>query len=345
MAARGWTTDRPVIQDLFEEPYRFDFYQAVRLLEALAPERVPVGEDVEPDKETVAFRSTVAMHFPPSDLAWAFPGEDGRPPELTVNFMGLAGAHGPLPAPYTELILERVWHKDTAFRDFLDLFNHRLVSLMYRARKKHRVALGWKAPDETPVARYLFSLMGLGTPGLRNRMEVKDRALLGFAGLLAQHPRSMIGLERVLGGYFSVPVHGTPLVGRWYRLEDDQRTAIGVRGRNHVLGESAIVGSEVWDQQGMFRMRLGPLYLHEFLDFLPVGRGFRPLCELTRFYAGQELDFDFVLTLRATDVPETRLSAAATGPRLGWTSWLKTRDMTGDDSQVRLRPHPATRIA
>lgn len=344
MAARGWTTDRPVVQDLFDEPYRFDFYQAVRLLEAQAPERVPVGEDVEPDKETVSFRSTVAMHFPPSDLAAVAPPEGGRPPVMTVNFMGLAGAHGPLPAPYTELILERVWNKDTAFRDFLDLFNHRLISLMYRVRKKHRIALGWKSPEETPIARYLFALVGLGNPTLRGRMQVPDRALLGFAGLLAQQPRSMIGLERMLSTYFAVPIVGLQMVGRWYHLEESQRTTIGALGRNHVLGESAILGARAWDQQGTFRLTLGPLYLHEFLEFLPIGRGFRPLCELTRFYAGQELDFDFVLTLRAPDVPESRLSSVS-GPRLGWTSWLKTREVTRDDSQVRLAPRWAARVA
>jgi type VI secretion system protein ImpH len=345
MAPGGWSTNRPVVQDLVEEPYRFDFYQAVRLLEALSPGRVLVGEDVEPDKETVNFKSTVAMNFPPSDLANVSIDESGRPASMTVNFMGLAGAHGPLPAPYTELILERVWHKDTTFRDFLDIFNHRLVSLMYRARRKHRVTLGWVSPDETPIARYLYALVGLGTPGLHKRMQVRDRALIAFAGLLAQQPRSMIGLERVLANYFGVPVRGEQLVGRWFTLEEDQRTRIGAPGQNHVLGESAILGAQVWEQQGTFRLRVGPLYLHEFLDLLPIGRGFRPFCELTRFYVGRELDFDFTLTLRAPDVPPTRLSSQPTGPRLGWTSWLKTRDFTRDDSQVRLSPRFISKVA
>ena len=110
------------------------------------------------------------------------------------------------------------------------------------------------------------------------------------------------------------------------------------------IAESAIVGTQVWDQQGRFRLHLGPLYLHEFLDVLPIGRAFRPLCELTRFYAGQELDFDFVLTIRAPDVPEMRLSVT-NGPRLGWTSWLKTREVKADDSQVRLSPRWVGRVA
>jgi len=155
----------------------------------------------------------------------------------------------------------------------------------------------------------------------------------------------MIGLERVLANYFAVPVRGQQLVGRWFQLEDDQRTKIGALGQNHVLGESAILGTEVWEQQGTFRMHVGPLYLREFLDLLPIGRAFRPMCELTRFYVGQELDFDFALTLRAPDVPPTRLSSAPTGPRLGWTSWLKTKAFTGDDSQVRLSPRWVARVA
>lgn len=337
MAPDRGPTDRPLDDTLFAEAYRFDFYQAVRLLEVLYPRQVAPGEDVEPLKETVRFASKVALEFPASDVDEAErPKQADRPAGMRVNFLGLAGALGPLPQPYTELILQRVWRKDGALRDFLDIFNHRLVSFMYRVRKKHRVALEPKRPDEGRMAQHLFALVGLGTPGLRGRMPVRDRALLVYAGLLAQQPRSMVGLEAVLTDYFRVSVHGRQLLGSWHTLDAHQTTRIGVTGRNQRLGEGAVVGTRVWDQQTRFRLELGPLGLHEFLGFLPIGRAWKPLCGLTRFWAGREFDFDVQLTLRAGQVPESRLSGSS-GPRLGWTSWLKTRDFTADDSQVVLR--------
>ena len=338
MATYGWGTHHAVADWLFAEAYRFDFYQAVALLERLYPERVSVGEGEDPGKEVVRFTSTVALAFPASDVADVTPPVDeGAPAAMRVNFLGLAGSLGPLPPPYTELILERVGQKDTALRDWLDVFNHRLVSLLYRVRKQHRIGLDSLPPDHDQVSHYLYALLGLGTPGLQGRMPVKDRALLFYAGLVAQQPRSMVGLETLLADYFHVPVRGQQCDGQWQHLDADQLTTIGRSGRNQRLGRGVVLGTRIWDQQGKFTLHLGPLTLQAFLDLCPMGQGFHSLCALTRFYVGQAFDFEVRLTLKAAEVPVSQLSVVS-GPRLGWTSWLKTRECTADDAQVRLTP-------
>jgi type VI secretion system protein ImpH len=335
MAAQGWGTNRPLKDFLHEEGHRFDFFQVVKMLELLSPERRPVGIGSDPADEVARFKSRVSMDFPPTEVHSVERGVDGAPPVVTVNFLGLAGATGPLPASYTDLILDRIQKKDFSARDFLDIFNHRLVSLLFRIRRKFHVGFETKPPEDDFFAQFLFSLLGLGTGGLRQRMRVKDRALPFYTGLVNQQPHSMAGLQSVLGHYFDCKVRGEHYLGRWYNLERDQHTRIGPSGQNQVLGKSAVLGTRVWDVQGNFRLHLGPLRGERFLDLLPVGRGFVPLCELTRFYVGREFDFDFKLTLRAEDVPESRLGGES-GPRLGWTSWLKTRKFAHDDSQVRL---------
>ena len=219
MAAHQRKTDRSVKQSLFESPWEFEFYQAVRLIEALYPNKTSVGEGADPDKEAVRFKSDISLKFPASDIREISESGDGKPVRMSVGFMGVAGAHGPLPIPYTELILGMIRdRKDHSFKDFLDIFNHRLVSLLYRTVKTRRIAFDFDSPEKGKFARCLFSLMGLGTDGLRNRMNIKDRGLLFYAGILAQQPRSMCGLEAILSDYFRVPVKGKQFIGKWYAL-------------------------------------------------------------------------------------------------------------------------------
>lgn len=343
MAALGWGKDHSVGEWLYEEPYGFDFFQAVRLLELASPDSSPVGEGAEPAREAVRFRSGVGLDFPASDVAEVrAPESPHAPARMTVNFMGLAGATGPLNTPSTELIIERAWHGDEAPRDFLDIFNHRLVSLLYRTRKLHRVALDNAAPGHDRAASYLYSVAGLGMASLRGRMQVKDRALLFYAGLLGQQPRSMAGLEALLSHYFGVRAVGVPFKGRWQALEESQWTRIGESGQNMRLGVDAAVGTRVWDEDGAFEIELGPLTLEQFEDFLPTGWAFRPLCDLVRFYVGDELDFSFRLKLAASEVPAAQLpkrggGAREGGVRLGWSAWL-TPPETEEDSQVVVSP-------
>ncbi|HEX6288755.1 MAG TPA: type VI secretion system baseplate subunit TssG [Herpetosiphonaceae bacterium] len=325
MATAGWWSDSAVAEALHAEGPRFDFYQAVRLLELLHPATTPVGDGIRPDREAVRFQSTVAQAFTGTDIAAVEPAADEHDQALMrVNFLGLAGALGPLPAPYTRLLLTRLDDGDPATRDFLDIFNHRLISLMYRVRKNHRAGFGGEAPGDDRVAGYLFALLGLGTDGLRDRQAIPDVALLRYAGLFAQQPRSAAGLACLLRDYFKVGVEVGQFCGRWVRLDEDQWTAIGESGRNQALGRGALLGQRIYDVQGRLELRLGPLDLREYLDFLPIGHGFRSLSALARFYLQETLDFDVRLTLRSADVPRFRLGSAE-GARLGWTTFLTTQ--------------------
>jgi type VI secretion system protein ImpH len=350
LAADGRRAAHPVARRLLDpdQAPRFDFLQAVRLLELVHRRRADdarAAGDVPPDRTiagseisgAVRFRSRVSLGFPAADLAGVeAPGHPGGPFTVTVDFMGLAGITGPLPHPLTWLVIERSAKGDDGPRDFLDIFNHRLVELMYAARKKHRPALATTPPEEAPLAETLFALAGLGTGGMRTRLEargVPDRALLTYAGLLAQRPRSMHGLETMLEDYFGVRVRGRQFRGRWLALEPEDRTRIGAAGAHRTLGRSAVLGSRFWDQQAAFELELGPLGRREMMRFLPTGSAWMPLCQLVRFWVGVDLEFTVRLVLRRDEVPRMRLNGRR---RLGWTSWLSTTTPHADDAQVVL---------
>jgi type VI secretion system protein ImpH len=347
MATYGWRQSRAVGDALFEEGHLFGFHQAVRLLEAMDRGRTPAAEGVDPAREAVRFRSTVRFDFPASEVEEIKRPKDGEPAEMTVNVMGLLGAQAPLPPWVTELALERRSRGDRALADFLDLFNHRLLSLLARARKKFRPALENRAPDKGRVASVVFSLLGLGTPHLRGSLGVSDRALLPFAGLMIARPRSMAALEQLVAAYFGVGAEIVPFRGRWQTFEEDDLTRIGAGGQRQLLGCGAMLGTRAWDPEASFEIRLGALTLAQFRDFLPRALGYRNAAALVRFYVGEELGFTIRLLLRAAEVPSLCIGRNHRA-LLGYTTWLRTRallgsttrletrDVAGDDEQVAL---------
>ena len=110
-------------QMLEDEPFRFHFFQAVRLLQRMQPERGPVGYYSSPQGETLRFTARTTLGFPPSELHELRRDENGQL-TMMVEFMGLCAAISVLPLVYTEYLLERNREKDFAMQDFFNIFNH-----------------------------------------------------------------------------------------------------------------------------------------------------------------------------------------------------------------------------
>ena len=144
----------PLRTRLLEEGERFEFFQAVRLLQLLRQERGAVGRDEDPEREAVRFRGGIGVDFPTSDVAMIGRGEDDRPTSMDVAFMGVAtpASFGSLPLHYAQLVREEVvQQKHEALRDFFDIFNHRLISLFYRAWEKYHFPIVYER-SSTPTA-------------------------------------------------------------------------------------------------------------------------------------------------------------------------------------------------
>ncbi|KFE64439.1 type VI secretion system baseplate subunit TssG [Hyalangium minutum] len=327
MAPHGRRRAPGVAQELFESGHRFDFFQAMRLLRRLRPEA------------PVRLRSSGDMAFPPSDIVQVKPpARPGEAPELTVAFLGLGGVQGPLPRPFAQQLRDRTRAGDTGLRDFLDIFHHRLLSLLYQGRVLRRVWLEPGPPEAHAVARYLYAWMGLGTRGTRGRLEVEDRMLLRYAGLLAHRPVSLEALRALISDALSVGVRPRAPQGAWLPLEAEQWTRLGLTGGNQRLGQDAVLGTRAWLEQAGVELELGPLSWRRYVELLPGSRGLGTLRSLTRFALGPGLEVRLVLSVRAAEIPAQPLSAPS-GPRLGWTSWLRASPGRQGVQTVALAPH------
>jgi type VI secretion system protein ImpH len=95
-----------------------------------------VGRDARPGEEVVRFLAHNSLTFPPSSIHDLSRSEEGGPAAMVVAFMGLTGPSGVLPRHYSELVLEQERRRERGLARFFDLFNHRMISLFYRAWQK-----------------------------------------------------------------------------------------------------------------------------------------------------------------------------------------------------------------
>ena len=331
-------TARALGPRISESPSDFEFFQLVRLLSRLAPDRAPVGKFANPAKETVRFEATPTLSFPPTEVRGLSLDEEG-PPRMSVHFFGLIGALGVLPTQYTELVRERKRSGDHAIGDFLNLFQHRMLSLFVRAWERSRPGIGFERGQDGVFHRILMCLIGMGTPGLSGRLAVNDQTLVYYAGLLSQMPRSSSALEQVISEYFDVACEVIPFAGAWRPIDKNAQTRFRDRPSDtESLGRGAVIGDEVWDQQSVIRLRLGPLPLPQYVDFLPKNSANQPLKALVKFFCGEDLDAEVQLVLRREEAPRAGLDVEdGVSPQLGWVSWMFSKPLARDPDETVLR--------
>jgi len=326
MATQERQSNTPLKDRLFEEYYRFSFFEAVRLLEAMHPEKKTLGEALTPDKEPVRFAVKPGFSFPASEIAGLQRGEDGEIAEMDVAFMGLIGPSGVLPYWYNDLAVARVRKKDNSLAHFLDIFHHRLISLFYLAWKKNQFPVNYLPGARDRLSMYLKSLIGLGMPSLTDRIGFAEESLLFFSGLLSRQVPSASALEVSIAYFSGTNVLVEQFIDRMLPLSPEDQTSIGMA--NSRLGLDTVCGSYVWESQSKFGIHLGPMPYEDFLRFLPSGDLLRPIFSLVAYMVGVEFEFDIRVILEREEIPPCILGATGPeAPQLGWTTWVKSAGM------------------
>jgi type VI secretion system protein ImpH len=348
-----------VIVRLFQEPHRFEYFQAVRMLELW------LQRHGTPQQGLVAnflrFQNSTSLNFPASELEAIDTEQRGIARDarslgaalqsatlkyirLTPAFMGLVGGNGALPAHYTERIAAHVlYQKDEGPRAFLDTFSNRSLALFYEAWRKYRLELKYQLDGKDAFLPLLLGLAGLGNESLRKRLAdpeggaVLDESIGYFAASMRHRPASAVQIARVLSEYFGQAVRTEQFIGCWYEVPAAQQTTLG--GANSVLGAGAMAGERVWQRDLRLRLVIGPLDWGSFSAFLPGGLASRALKSMLTMFTGVGLEYEVQLVLRAADVQGACLAEERHGGRLGWDAYLVTGTQTQDRSDVRYEIH------
>ncbi|KMK65232.1 type VI secretion system baseplate subunit TssG [Puniceibacterium sp. IMCC21224] len=314
---------------------RMDFFELLRQLETAD---LRFGRAGGADREPARLGQTARMAFAASDVAEMTPGNAEHPPKIGVNVLGLIGPEGPMPLHMTRWIMERLSNRwfagdaqqgataDTSFLDFINMLQHRLIALYWRAWADARPEVHIAHGDGGRVTAMMRSLAGLGLPGTTTDDIRLDGAKLRHATSLALEARSPERLTAFLETVLGVPVALGEFQGVWIDIPQHLQSRLGMQHAG--LGSGAVIGGRVFDRQSHAELRLGPLTLAQFNAFLDDSIARDRLRQALVFAAGKDIAFGLRLVLAADAVPQARLGAC----QLGRTTWLNPDpDRNADD--------------
>lgn len=313
---------------------RFDFFVAVSMLERLRPNAVRVGGDGPYTREAVRFRHDHDLIFNPSDVlkieevsvprsAEQRLEEDKKRYEVTTAFMGVSGSMSPMPL----YLAEEISQDDDGARiqrDFLDIFHHRLVSLVYRIGVKFDFPREYTSQADDAWSKRMLAMAGLDAYERWQLKHLTRQQMLRLAPLLATRVRSAhtVGVavaDMAREALESAKVEVIQFTGDWTSLDPEQRISLGVDNSN--LGIQTVLGVEVFHRASKATIRIGPLR-ENFRRFLADGDMYPKICELIGVVSPEPVAFELELVL--VDRPPFILGKKE-GGRMGFDSWLSSR--------------------
>lgn len=318
-------------------PHRPGFLPLIAFLERLTSDAARVGELGPVSEERIRFRHDPSLGFPSSDVSSvvlrqvpARPDDpDSRRPlfEVSTTFLGLTGSASPLPLYLAEEVAQED-PDDAVQREFLDLFHHRLLSLLYRIESRYRVTRELTVSCKDLWSRRILALAGFDTydhewPGILPAFR-----LLRIACLLVSRVRTAEKLEMALQDVLGAELEGARVtvkqfVGRW--VDIDARMQLGAA--NNLLGRNTLLGGRAFDRKGRFEVEIGPLSPRAYQRLMADGDLYILAREVIALFVRDPLEYTFELSL-AESVARTFTLSSGWPTRLGRDTWLGTNRQT-----------------
>lgn len=303
---------------LTEPAHRFNFFALVRLLDgwmaARLPNSVPIGERGPPSKERIRLRPSLALGFPAADCAEVRQLEANGKAEVTTNFLGVYGVDSPMPRWFAQQLL---WDASDypQQRAFLDLFHHRLLSLLYRGWLFHHHEHNYEPGGTDMLSRTLLEMVGVTPEFPAAEIGIEPFRLLRYMNLLLMRTRPSAGLTTLLSEEFELTgrLRIDSFPERWVTIDDEQLHRLPRSpGENGRLGQHLFLGKRRLDRMGMVQVRVGPVESYdEFLRLAPGGKDHIRIVRLTRFFVRQPLDVRLLVEVPLPFIPQLRLSNEA----------------------------------
>lgn len=353
-----------LVEQLQTEPHRFDFFQAARMLERAAclhPDEGEfatdnVGSLARPDQESIHFNARTSLAFNGTDVTKIsqkrisnYDTEDNSVLQwqMEVAMMGLTGSQGVMPYYLSEIVLSELRKKSSALKDYLDLFNHRTISMFYEAWHKYQLAPSYERSQQEGTGKEdlftdaLLSIAGIGLSEQKYRSSIPDEQIAGFAGHFGRTICSGESLRSTISGMFGLNIEIDQFQGQWYDLPSDVHCrfpdADHPMGTNTQLGVSTVIGSRCYQAQNKFSVIIRPTNEEEFMALAPGSKRLEELKSFIKLSVGGEQDFDLEIKLSDDVIPLKHLFESENyRPLLGWNTHTDPDRLHGESLTIKL---------
>ena len=311
-----------LIDMLLEDGNSHDFFCLLERLHALHGDNLESADSYDADSQRIRLSNYAGMGFPASDVSVAerIDNDGQHQYRIEATFLGMHGPDSPLPSYYVERLAYEAGQGTGIRPAFLDVFNHRLLTLLHQAWRKYRHYIRFRPDAGDELSQRLFALIGLENKATRGATPIAWSRLLSFAGMVVHRSRSpamVAGLIAHCLDLEKVRIRDFEL--RHADIDPHDRFQLG--RRNGQLGESVRLGDSVRTRHCKFTIVIEDLAQTRFREFLPHGENFERLRLLVAFLLRDQIPCDLELGLRQNEMPFFNL-APEIGTELGWTSLL-----------------------
>ncbi len=334
-----------IIEQMVEKPFRYSLFQAIYLIQLSQPDADRVGYHGKPSKEAVRIKNVASLLFPANHVH-SIKRQDELDSifyEIETSLLGLYGTMSPLPTMYTSTIVGKSEDDKQIrerLRNFLDMFNHRILSLYHRADEYRHIHRQYHKNDSDTFTEAILSSVGYADPQMRKTIGsdmftslVRDR-LLGFS------TRSAAGLKRWLKQHFpTIPTNVVENIPHWVRLSRSELSCLGVYHSELPTSDDSsesgcTLGEWMLDHETKFRVFVGPLKWDDFLGFLPHGADYSKIIELVELFVPDWLEFDLQVQLIGGECSHLQCVLDGNTSQLGLTAGLF--DKMGQEQNLSL---------
>ncbi|MBK5142208.1 type VI secretion system baseplate subunit TssG [Budviciaceae bacterium BWR-B9] len=319
------STFSPLMEGLFRQVPRMNFYKFCQYIEQQHPDLPPLGKTETPATDPIRFRPVPEMGFPASEMKrveWDREYPE-RPPTVRTTFLGLYGVDAVLPYAWLDDIVQRQEGHES-LEGFLDIFNHRVMTQYYRIWLKYYYPAGFRSGGTDLVSQCLLGLAGFGIEGSSEQIAAPPSRFLALMGLITQRTRTGDGLRCVVNLLLpGAEVEVREFYPQWINLESPARLQ---RDEPISLQRSAVLGRRFKESNSAVHVTITPVDIHQVEGLLPGESIHTDLMALLRAYLGYRFDACMNMKVKRSLLPKAQLGESRV--RLGLTAVLgiKQRD-------------------